>query len=129
MPSNIRQPGDFTKCLDELLCDVNNLVEDFLDGAVAISREDVIKRTSLDPRAFATRIWAGEDFIAVDKYATGSLDYYGGFEYVNKDEKTTIGSYVFYSADNSRVQDLLDDLSDLTDRPMDDEYDEDEAGS
>jgi hypothetical protein len=38
--------------------------------------------------------------------ADGSLDDgsdYGGGEYVNKDDVSEIGDYVFYSADDSRV--------------------------
>lgn len=91
---------------------VDELVHDFIDGAIKVPHDEVIKRARLDPRAFRSCIWIGEDFVAIKKFACNALDYYGGFEYVDKDYRYTLGDYVFYSADDERVQSLLDDFLD-----------------
>ncbi len=74
--------------LIDLQHDLNQLAEQYLDGA---------------PRA-ANRLWIGSDFIAVRKHDDRSLQYYGGFEYVDKEHRTECGEYVFYSTEDDRVQ-------------------------
>jgi hypothetical protein len=100
----------------DLVSDVNKLVETRLkENATLLSRNEVIEHASLDPRAFTGDVYIGEDFIAVCRRNARALDYYGGFEYVDDEDKATIGDYVFYSADKcDRVQNLYDDLCDLT---------------
>ena len=53
-------------------------------------------------------IYINEEYIAVDKYKAGTLDYYGGFEYVDKEHRTEMGYYVFYSRESSRVAEHID---------------------
>lgn len=48
-------------------------------------------------------IFANESCIAVDKRSDRYLQYYGGFEYVDKEYRTELGDYVFYMVDDSRV--------------------------
>jgi hypothetical protein len=43
------------------------------------------------------------DFIAVNKQWRATLEYYGGFEYVDKDCVLTVGDYTYYFATNERV--------------------------
>ncbi len=62
----------------------------------------------LDRRA-GCRLYASEDAVAVLKSQDNSLQYYGGFEYVNKEFRKEMGSWVFYFADDDeRVQSHLD---------------------
>lgn len=51
-------------------------------------------------------IYIGEDFIATRQ--SRSLDYYGGFEYIGKGDRQTIGDYTFYSIDSDRVRDAIE---------------------
>ena len=62
-------------------------------------------RLGLDIRA-GYRIYVNEEFVATtDK---GPLEYYGGFEYIDKEAVTTIGDYTFYNGDDSRVRECID---------------------
>jgi hypothetical protein len=61
----------------------------------------------LDDRSAAV-LYVDESYIAVRASAAGSLDYYGGFEYVDRDCIEIVGGYKFYSAEDSRVQDHID---------------------
>lgn len=110
--------------LSYLTDQVDELVDEFIDGAIKVPHDEVIKRTHLDPRALGSYIWISEDFVAIKKFGCNALDYYGGFEYIDKDCRYTLGDYVFYSADDERVQSLLDDLSDLLDGDLVNDEDE-----
>jgi hypothetical protein len=57
----------------------------------------------LDPRAFWGYAYVDESAIVVTKEQTRLLDYYGGFEYVDKDYRREVGDYVFYLAEDDRV--------------------------
>ena len=58
----------------------------------------------LDPRSFYGYAYVDETAIAVIKDQAHSLDYYGGFEYVDKDYRREVGDYVFYLAEDDRVR-------------------------
>ena len=60
----------------------------------------------LDYRCGSAHISVNEDFIAVS--ATYSIEYYGGFEYIDSYYKTTIGNITFYSGEHSRVRDAIE---------------------
>ncbi len=61
----------------------------------------------LDRRA-GYRLWINEDCIVVDKDNDRSLQYYGGFEYVDRDYRVEMGDYVIYLSDDERVQGHID---------------------
>lgn len=65
------------------------------------------KSLGLDPRA-GYDLYITKDGIAVEKAADGTLQYYGGFEYVSKEFRTELGDYVFYSIEDDRVYECLD---------------------
>jgi len=56
----------------------------------------------LDPRSAYT-LYISEEAIAVHKNQDRTLQYYGGFEYVDKEFRKELGDYVFYLADDDRV--------------------------
>ena len=90
--------------LYNLITEINGKVEELIDEEFRLVKpEDV----GLDSRA-GYNLFINEDFIAVSKSNRRSLDYYGGFEYVDEEHVTVLGDYVFYSADDERVQDHLD---------------------
>lgn len=102
---------------------INSLVEEFLEkNATLLPRSDVVAAlTTLDPRAISGTVYVGEDYIAVLRLNTRALDYYGGFEYVDKECRVEAGDYVFYSALDERVQSVLDDLIGLVEDPDDED--------
>lgn len=62
----------------------------------------------LDRRAFFEAITDGFDYLIVKKSDDKSLQYYGGFEYVNASSRQEYGSYVIYESSNSRVYDAIE---------------------
>lgn len=92
--------------LYELMNEINSKVEGLIEEEF---REVTPKDVGLDTRA-GYRLFINEDFIAVSKGNRRTLDYYGGFEYVDEEYVTVLGDYVFYSADDERVQNHLDEF-------------------
>lgn len=90
----------------ELLSEINSRVEELIENEF---QEVTPEEVGLDTRA-AYRLFINEEFIAVSKGNRRNLDYYGGFEYVDEEHITVIGDMVFYSADDERVQDHLDEF-------------------
>lgn len=77
---------------------INELVEDALAEATRHKPPEL----GLDMRS-ACRIYRGEDFLAVTLRDDRSMQYYGGFEYVDKAYRMEAGEYVFYYTDDDRV--------------------------
>ena len=92
--------------LHELLSEMNSKVEGLIDEEF---REVTPKEIGLDSRA-GYRFFINEDYIAVSRGNRRSLDYYGGFEYVDEEHITVLGDMVFYSSDDERVQDHLNEF-------------------
>lgn len=89
---------------------VLNLVYDLDDQIRAVVRDlpyVAADELGLDRRS-AYRVWVDEDAIIVSKDQDRTLQYYGGFEYVDKDARIECGDYVIYSNDDSRVADCLE---------------------
>ena len=77
------------------------LVEEFIAGTDECHD---LRSIGLDPRS-ASLLWVGDNFLAVTRSDDRSLQYYGGFEYVDKGCRTECGEYIFYSVDDNRVYD------------------------
>ena len=88
----------------DLQHDLNQLAEQQLESAVACNDLSLL---GLDRRA-ASSCWVGEDYIAVAVRDDRTLQYYGGFEYVEKSCRVECGEYVFYSIEDGRVADHHD---------------------
>lgn len=99
----------------ELIERADELAEEMLEGA----KEARAEAFGLDSRA-ASKLWAGEGFIAVLRSEDRSLQYYGGFEYVDSGFRTELSWYVFYSAEDSRVAEHLNRVLDR-DEPSEEE--------
>ena len=91
----------------ELQDQIDNLIDQYLEDsdAVRVSAEAV----GLDHRAGYVFVSTGEGWIAAVAGNVRSLEYYGGFEYV--DDKLSIGEMTFYSNDSSRVADAIEYFS------------------
>ena len=85
---------------------MNEMVEQLIDDEFRLVKPSEV---GLDSRA-AYEIFINEDNIAIRKSNRRSLDYYGGFEYVDEEHVTVLGNYVFYSSDDERVQEHLDEF-------------------
>tara|TARA_A100001515_G_scaffold113859_1_gene95211 strand:+ start:5021 stop:5401 length:381 start_codon:yes stop_codon:yes gene_type:complete len=87
----------------ELQEQVNWMVEQYFEdsSAARISAEAV----GLDGRAGTVFVSTEEEWIATSNVR--SLEYYGGFEYVDSEYKVTVGDITFYSADDCRVAEAI----------------------
>lgn len=56
-------------------------------------------------------LWVVNGGILVLENYDRNLQYYGGFEYVDKDYRFQVGKWVFYMAEDERVQGCLDYLN------------------
>ena len=89
----------------ELEKQVEELVNKYIEEseAVCVSARDI----GLDYRCGMVYVSVADDFVAVSGSGS-SINYYGGFEYINSDYITTIGGMIFYSGEHSRVQDAIE---------------------
>ncbi len=69
---------------------------------------DPVSATELGLDQRCGRMFVNEDGIAVDKDTDRRLQYYGGFEYVDKDYRHELGDFVFYTVDDDRVRDHVE---------------------
>ena len=93
------------KTLDDLFYEVEHLcVSFFKDWEVCTAAE-----LGLDPRAYYGTLYYSRDGIAI-KGNTRSLDYYGGFEYVEGDDRKEIGSWTVYLSSSERVRRHLEQV-------------------
>ena len=81
-------------------------VTELTDGYVANMELVPANRLGLDPRC--GKLFISPDCIGVYKGNDRTLQYYGGFEYVDLDYRYEFGDYVFYSYEDSRVQNHLE---------------------
>ena len=99
----------------ELQDQIDNLIDQYLEDsdAVRVSAEAL----GLDYRAGYVFVSTEEGWIAAVAGNVRSLEYYGGFEYV--DDKLSVGEMTFYSSDSSRVADAIEYYNDERQRKED----------
>ena len=71
------------------------------------------KDLGLDERAGNRFYTNGEDGIIVDREADKNLQYFGGFEYVDKFVREEIGNYVIYMPGDERVDKCMENYRNL----------------
>ena len=88
--------------MDSIISSVNEGIERYIKRTM---REVTCKEIRLDERC-GSRFWISEEGLVGRADTDKRLQYYGGFEY-EKDQRSEIGDYVFYSSDSSRVSDHI----------------------
>jgi DNA-binding PadR family transcriptional regulator len=101
--------GAFKKAngFENILGQVKDFAESLVTGGTLITYEKFKESSNLDPRSYV-KMWVLRDVLITS--AGNALPYYGGFEYVGKEHKTTVGDYVIYSNEDSRVNELINNL-------------------
>jgi len=89
--------------LFKLIDDVTELTENYIG---TMEKVPAVK-LGLDNRSGS--LFVSPDCIAVYKGNDRALQYYGGFEYVDTEYRHEMGDFVFYSAEDDRVQGHLED--------------------
>lgn len=85
---------------------INNAIDDF-DQAMRKETSFTGSAVNLDTRCYGIYV-VNDDMIVVNKSDDRSLQYYGGFEYVNKDFRQEVGDWVIYHQDDERVRNCID---------------------
>lgn len=65
-------------------------------------------RWPLDNRARPFRMHTDGQVLCVPVQYVRSLDYYGGFEYVDADHRMQVGNWVIFSNESPRVAEVID---------------------
>jgi hypothetical protein len=94
----------------ELITDINRQIQAKVNDMTVVKADAL----GLDIRA-GYKIYVGDTCIAVNKRNDRDLQYYGGFEYCDKDCRIELGDYVVYFADDDRVQECLALLAETVD--------------
>lgn len=92
----------------ELDFEINSIVEKYI--AKQCKKGDR-RKTGLDERALS-EFYYNLDCIVIPESARQRLDYYGGFEYVDRDYVKQYGDFVIYSAEDGRVAEVIDCIVD-----------------
>ena len=88
--------------LFELIDNVTELTDNFVANMGKVNPQQL----GLDNRCGS--LFVTPDCIGTYKERDRALQYYGGFEYVNKEFRHEMGDYVFYSVEDNRVRDHLE---------------------
>lgn len=91
--------------LGDILESVNELAAELIEDAKLLPASDF----GLDERC--GKLYMGKDFIAVPVGRDRTLQYYGGFEYVDLDSRHVIGDFVFYHQDDDRVDEAMEEAN------------------
>lgn len=96
---------EFTNIMD-LADEVQDMVERQVQGMRRVSATAL----GLDQRCGFAYVDADMECIVVDDSRARSFNYYGGFEYIDNEDKRQLGDYTIYLNTNSRVSDALESL-------------------
>ena len=92
---------------EELVQKAEDLANEVVIGCDAVRAE----RLGLDNRAaFKLYVDKARTFIACAQSDVRTLNYYGGFEYIEPENITRVSGWTFYSRDSDRVDSCLDRL-------------------
>jgi len=81
-------------------------VTELTDNYVGTMEKVPAVKLGLDNRSGS--LFISPDCIAVYKGNDRALQYYGGFEYVDKEFRHEMGDFVFYSSEDDRIQGHLE---------------------
>lgn len=88
--------------LEQVQHEAAQLIEPSLEE---ISADDL----GIDPRVGPLYVTKDKDAI-VKRGSTRMLEYYGGFEYIDSEDKVEVGNFTFYLESSNRVREHLDTL-------------------
>lgn len=90
---------------NDILTFANDQVELLLASNFTIIKPE---DCGLDNRT-AYKLWIGDDGIVIRKSDAHTANYYGGLEYVNKEDIDSVGDYILYTADSDRIAGHIDE--------------------
>ena len=96
---------EFTDTL-EMIDEIQYIVERHIQGLRRVSATEL----GLDQRCGFAYVDENMEAIVVDDARARSFNYYGGFEYIDGEDKRALGDYVIYLDTSDRVRDALEAL-------------------
>lgn len=87
-------------------------VEQIVDAQLQRMENIKSKELGLDPRG-SYELLVSEDGVAISTCHAGVADYYMGFEYIDSENRVTVGEYTFFSVEDSRILDIVTRAKDL----------------
>jgi hypothetical protein len=92
------------------IMDLADEVQDMVERQVMGMRRVHATELGLDMRCGRAYVDDNMEYIVVDAGNARSYNYYGGFEYIDDEDKRTLGDYVVYLNTSERVSDALENL-------------------
>ena len=92
------------------IMDLADEVQDMVERQVAGMRRVTANELGLDQRCGFAYVDEDMEAIVVDDARARSFNYYGGFEYIDSEDKRQLGDYTIYFRTNDRVNDALECL-------------------
>lgn len=93
---------------------IDQVIENFIEDANAIELGSKgLKLVGLDFRCGRISVSIEQDFVF--SHNSRSLEYYGGWEYIDSEFKTEYGDYTFYDGEASRVASVIEAVKDMID--------------
>jgi hypothetical protein len=89
--------------LFKLIDDVTELTDSFVG-----SNMQMVPANQLGLDIRCGKVFVSPDCIAIHKANDRAVQYYGGFEYVDKEFRHEMGDFVFYSSEDDRIQGHLE---------------------
>ena len=102
--------------IQSFLYNINAQMDDFVHSMDPVKPQEL----GLDGRC-GWDFWVNKDCIVVEKGTDSVLQYYGGFEYVNKASRSEVGDYVIYLATDDRVREHIEQYFSNEDAELEEE--------
>ncbi len=82
--------------------EIDNMIDDIVGGMRKVNSKEI----GLDERC--GYVYINDEYICVKKNNKKAIEYYGGFEYIDREYVKEYGDYVFYSCEDERVMDCME---------------------
>ena len=90
------------------MLDLVDEVQDMVERQVAGMKRVRATQLGLDVRCGSAYVDDNMEYIVVEGSNERSYNYYGGFEYIDDEDKRSLGDYVVYLNTSDRVQEALE---------------------
>ena len=107
-----------TQPIANLIEEIGDRMEEIVRGLDLVNADKV----GLDRRAGFVLV--SREGIVVPERHVRTLEYYGGFEYVDRDYVQKLGDYTFYSRDDDRVKEAIEYYMDGGEKEEEEEEEE-----
>lgn len=105
------KPGEDKMYLGDVLNKIGVVVDEFIEHMSEVRAESI----GLDTRSCRGTLYISDEGIAIEKNDDRNMQYYGGFDYVDRGYRHEMGDYIFYEVDDGRIKECVDHWSEQSD--------------